>query len=161
MGQCGQGNFNSPIRKPMKIINLEGVPAHQISAGTSHSIVWTAVPSNRYVSSSRKLVDKCVIANHRILVSGKMSVYVVHSVLICTRARSRRFVNSWRSTEASSKKTLSRVSIHSSEYIFGSNWVCGNRSQLTEFRHENVTLFQRDYQEHDSSSETRYYVHCW
>ncbi len=49
MGQCGQGNFNSPIRKPVKVINLEGVPIHQISAGTSHSIVWTAIPSNRYV----------------------------------------------------------------------------------------------------------------
>lgn len=49
MGQCGQGNFNSPIRKPVKVINLEGVPVHQISAGTSHSIVWTAVPSNRLV----------------------------------------------------------------------------------------------------------------
>lgn len=49
MGQCGQGNFNSPIRKPVKVINLEGVPVHQISAGTSHSIVWTAVPSNRFV----------------------------------------------------------------------------------------------------------------
>ena len=52
MGQCGQGNFNSPIRKPMKVINLEGVPIHQISAGTSHSIVWTAVPSNRFVLRS-------------------------------------------------------------------------------------------------------------
>ncbi|XP_065224595.1 probable E3 ubiquitin-protein ligase HERC1 isoform X2 [Planococcus citri] len=47
MGQCGQGNFNSPVKKPVKVINLDGTPVHQISAGTSHSIVWTAVPSNR------------------------------------------------------------------------------------------------------------------
>ncbi|KAG5885881.1 hypothetical protein JTB14_019144 [Gonioctena quinquepunctata] len=45
MGQCGQGHTSSPITRPLKVIGLEGVPVRQISAGTSHSIAWTSVPS--------------------------------------------------------------------------------------------------------------------
>ncbi|XP_074033510.1 probable E3 ubiquitin-protein ligase HERC1 isoform X2 [Leptinotarsa decemlineata] len=45
MGQCGQGHSSSPITRPLKVIGLEGVPIRQISAGTSHSIAWTSVPS--------------------------------------------------------------------------------------------------------------------
>ena len=47
MGQCGNGNMNLPICPPQKISALEGVLIHQISAGTSHSMAWTALPSDR------------------------------------------------------------------------------------------------------------------
>ena len=49
MGQCGQGHSNSSITKPMKVQGLDGIQVQQISAGTSHSIVWTAVPTDRYI----------------------------------------------------------------------------------------------------------------
>uniref|UniRef100_A0A0L8HTX3 HECT-type E3 ubiquitin transferase n=1 Tax=Octopus bimaculoides TaxID=37653 RepID=A0A0L8HTX3_OCTBM len=49
MGQCGQGHAHSPISKPKKVIGLDGVSIHQISAGTSHSIAWTALPTDRNV----------------------------------------------------------------------------------------------------------------
>ncbi|XP_071845609.1 probable E3 ubiquitin-protein ligase HERC1 isoform X3 [Apostichopus japonicus] len=49
MGQCGQGHTTSPITRPKKVIGLEGVNIHQISAGTSHSVAWTALPSDRQV----------------------------------------------------------------------------------------------------------------
>ncbi|KAF5301595.1 hypothetical protein FQR65_LT08900 [Abscondita terminalis] len=45
MGQCGQGHTNSPITKPLKVLGLGGVNVRQISAGTSHSIVWTSLPT--------------------------------------------------------------------------------------------------------------------
>ena len=51
MGQCGQGHSQSPIPRPRKVVGLEGVPVQQISAGTSHSIVWTAMPSDRWLVS--------------------------------------------------------------------------------------------------------------
>uniref|UniRef100_A0A3B1K293 Uncharacterized protein n=1 Tax=Astyanax mexicanus TaxID=7994 RepID=A0A3B1K293_ASTMX len=44
MGQCGQGNSTGPITKPKKVIGLDGVAIQQISAGTSHSLAWTALP---------------------------------------------------------------------------------------------------------------------
>ncbi|XP_017786874.1 PREDICTED: probable E3 ubiquitin-protein ligase HERC1 isoform X2 [Nicrophorus vespilloides] len=44
LGQCGNGNMNSPITKPQKIASLVGCPIRQISAGTSHSIAWTTIP---------------------------------------------------------------------------------------------------------------------
>ena len=47
MGQCGQGHAQSPITRPKKVIGLEGVNIHQVSAGTSHSVAWTAVPTDR------------------------------------------------------------------------------------------------------------------
>lgn len=50
MGQCGQGHNDGSITKPSKVKGLEGVQARQISAGTSHSIVWTAVPLDRCVN---------------------------------------------------------------------------------------------------------------
>ena len=49
MGQCGQGHSNGSIVTPSKVQGLEGVQVQQISAGTSHSMVWTAVPLNRWV----------------------------------------------------------------------------------------------------------------
>ncbi|CAG0900368.1 unnamed protein product, partial [Darwinula stevensoni] len=51
MGQCGLGHSSSPVCIPAKVGGLEGVPIHQISAGTSHSIAWTTVPLDRQVVS--------------------------------------------------------------------------------------------------------------
>ncbi|KAJ8960520.1 hypothetical protein NQ318_013805 [Aromia moschata] len=48
MGQCGQGHTSSPITRPLKVVGLEGVPVRQISAGTSHSIAWTSVPTESH-----------------------------------------------------------------------------------------------------------------
>ncbi|KAK9884642.1 hypothetical protein WA026_007479 [Henosepilachna vigintioctopunctata] len=45
MGQCGQGHASTPISRPVKIIGLDGIKIRQISAGTSHSIAWTSVPT--------------------------------------------------------------------------------------------------------------------
>uniref|UniRef100_A0A8C9W0S1 HECT-type E3 ubiquitin transferase n=1 Tax=Scleropages formosus TaxID=113540 RepID=A0A8C9W0S1_SCLFO len=47
MGQCGQGHTSTPVNKPKKVIGLEGVSIQQITAGTSHSLAWTAVPTDR------------------------------------------------------------------------------------------------------------------
>ncbi|XP_064817753.1 probable E3 ubiquitin-protein ligase HERC1, partial [Oncorhynchus masou masou] len=47
MGQCGQGNSTGPITKPKKVVGLDGVVIQQISAGTSHSLAWTALPRDR------------------------------------------------------------------------------------------------------------------
>nr|XP_015195044.1 PREDICTED: probable E3 ubiquitin-protein ligase HERC1 isoform X5 [Lepisosteus oculatus] len=47
MGQCGQGHTSTPVTKPRKVIGLEGVAIQQITAGTSHSLAWTAVPTDR------------------------------------------------------------------------------------------------------------------
>ncbi|KAL0271708.1 UNVERIFIED_CONTAM: hypothetical protein PYX00_008714 [Menopon gallinae] len=47
MGQCGQGHCTSPVFRPRKVVGLEDVPIHQISAGTSHSVVWTTSTSDR------------------------------------------------------------------------------------------------------------------
>ncbi|KAK3583560.1 hypothetical protein CHS0354_026149 [Potamilus streckersoni] len=49
MGQCGQGHAYSPISRPKKVIGLEGIPINQISAGTSHSVAWTAPSLDRPV----------------------------------------------------------------------------------------------------------------
>lgn len=61
MGQCGQGHCNTPITKPTKVVGLDGAPVHQIVAGTSHSLAWTALPSERYSSVSGQLFT--VVAN--------------------------------------------------------------------------------------------------
>ncbi|KAL6096756.1 uncharacterized protein ACO6RY_06004 [Pungitius sinensis] len=47
MGQCGQGHTSTPITKPKKVLGLEGVSIQQITAGTSHSLAWTADPTDR------------------------------------------------------------------------------------------------------------------
>ncbi|XP_035245722.1 probable E3 ubiquitin-protein ligase HERC1 isoform X2 [Anguilla anguilla] len=47
MGQCGQGHTSTPVTKPKKVVGLEGVSIQQITAGTSHSLAWTAVPTDR------------------------------------------------------------------------------------------------------------------
>ncbi|CAH1796720.1 unnamed protein product [Owenia fusiformis] len=54
MGQCGQGHSQSPITRPRKVPGLEGVSVQQISAGTSHSLAWTALPTDRQVISWHK-----------------------------------------------------------------------------------------------------------
>ncbi|XP_064390094.1 probable E3 ubiquitin-protein ligase HERC1 isoform X2 [Halichondria panicea] len=51
MGQCGQGHNNGSITTPAKVQGLEGIQVQQISAGTSHSIAWTAMPINRRASA--------------------------------------------------------------------------------------------------------------
>lgn len=48
MGQCGLGHLNSPICTPQRVEALEGIPIHQISAGTSHSMACTTLPSDRW-----------------------------------------------------------------------------------------------------------------
>jgi hypothetical protein len=55
MGQCGQGHTSTPVTKPKKVIGLEGVSIQQITAGTSHSLAWTAVPTDRYEGGVRGL----------------------------------------------------------------------------------------------------------
>jgi len=55
MGQCGQGHSTSPVVRPRKVTGLEGIPIHQISAGTSHSLVWTARTPDRQVTSTNIL----------------------------------------------------------------------------------------------------------
>ncbi|XP_066566869.1 probable E3 ubiquitin-protein ligase HERC1 isoform X2 [Amia ocellicauda] len=47
MGQCGQGHTSTPVTKPKKVVGLEGVSIQQVTAGTSHSLAWTAVPTDR------------------------------------------------------------------------------------------------------------------
>ena len=47
MGQCGQGHSQSPISRPRKVVGLDGIAVQQISAGTSHTIAWTAIPNDR------------------------------------------------------------------------------------------------------------------
>lgn len=62
MGQCGQGNSTGPITKPKKIVGLDGVTVQQISAGTSHSLAWTALPRDR--SAIDLWIDFDVISAH-------------------------------------------------------------------------------------------------
>ncbi|CAL4080435.1 unnamed protein product, partial [Meganyctiphanes norvegica] len=50
MGQCGLGHTVSPITRPKKVMGFDQ-PVHQISAGTTHSITWTAIPTDRRVVS--------------------------------------------------------------------------------------------------------------
>ena len=52
MGQCGQGHSQSPVNRPTKVLGLDGAAVQQISAGTSHTIAWTAVPFDRLNSST-------------------------------------------------------------------------------------------------------------
>jgi len=50
MGQCGLGHCQGPVTSPKLITALRGGRVQQISAGTSHSLAWTAIPSDRYVA---------------------------------------------------------------------------------------------------------------
>ncbi|KAL4700556.1 hypothetical protein H8959_014560, partial [Pygathrix nigripes] len=63
MGQCGQGNSTGPITKPKKVSGLDGIAIQQISAGTSHSLAWTALPRDREHHSFLKLCLK-LLSNH-------------------------------------------------------------------------------------------------
>lgn len=49
MGQCGLGHCVTPVATPKKLNSLEGVKIQQLCAGTSHSIVWTTPPADRFV----------------------------------------------------------------------------------------------------------------
>lgn len=59
MGQCGQGNSTGPITKPKKVIGLDGVAIQQISAGTSHSLAWTALPRDRLANPLTPFITFC------------------------------------------------------------------------------------------------------
>lgn len=59
MGQCGQGNSTGPITKPKKVIGLDGVAIQQISAGTSHSLAWTALPRDRLAAFISLHTSRC------------------------------------------------------------------------------------------------------
>jgi len=48
MGQCGLGHSQGPVTSPKLVTALRAARVQQISAGTSHSLAWTAVPSDRY-----------------------------------------------------------------------------------------------------------------
>ena len=48
MGQCGLGHCQGPVTSPKLVTALRGSRVQQISAGTSHSLAWTAIPSDRY-----------------------------------------------------------------------------------------------------------------
>ena len=47
VGQCGLGH-TGVCHSPQKVKALEGVHIHQVSAGTSHSAAWTALPKDRH-----------------------------------------------------------------------------------------------------------------
>ncbi|XP_063233987.1 probable E3 ubiquitin-protein ligase HERC1 isoform X2 [Bacillus rossius redtenbacheri] len=49
MGQCGQGHSTSPVTRPRRVLGLAGAHINQVSAGTSHSVFWTALPADRQV----------------------------------------------------------------------------------------------------------------
>ena len=59
MGQCGLGHTNSPVTTPIRISALSKLNVNQISAGTSHSIAWTALPLDRYVRKYKVAVCTC------------------------------------------------------------------------------------------------------
>jgi len=48
MGQCGLGHSQGPVTSPKLVTALRGSRVQQISAGTSHSLAWTAISSDRY-----------------------------------------------------------------------------------------------------------------
>uniref|UniRef100_A0A3B3Z6G5 Uncharacterized protein n=1 Tax=Periophthalmus magnuspinnatus TaxID=409849 RepID=A0A3B3Z6G5_9GOBI len=76
MGQCGQGHTSTPITKPKKVLGLEGVSVQQITAGTSHSLAWTAVPTDR----SALLAYKNVPMTSQVLSSIKLVIhFIFHS----------------------------------------------------------------------------------
>lgn len=43
-GQCGIGNTISTVCTPQLLASLTGVPIKQVSAGTTHSIIWCCSP---------------------------------------------------------------------------------------------------------------------
>nr|CAB3252556.1 probable E3 ubiquitin-protein ligase HERC1 [Phallusia mammillata] len=61
MGQCGLGHTTSPISTPTRVTALSNLNVHQISAGTSHSLAWTALPLDRHVVSWQRpyCIDLC------------------------------------------------------------------------------------------------------
>ena len=76
MGQCGQGHNNGSITTPSKVHGLDGIQVQQISAGTSHSIVWTAMPMNRWGTVGYQS-STCLVVQ---VLNGVM--YSVHIVVV-------------------------------------------------------------------------------
>ena len=70
-----QGTCNSPVLKPRKVEGLEAVPIHQISAGTSHSIAWTAIPTDRKVRVTPTYTLHRTLLYHVVLLHG---FYIPH-----------------------------------------------------------------------------------
>jgi hypothetical protein len=70
MGQCGQGHAQSPLTRPKKVIGLDGVSIHQISAGTSHSVAWTSLPTDRL-----DLLYKKMVLNHLIFLLNIKNIF--------------------------------------------------------------------------------------
>jgi len=67
MGQCGLGHCQGPVTGPKLVTALHGGRVQQISAGTSHSLAWTAVPSDRsaFVCVYDELELYCFISSSR------------------------------------------------------------------------------------------------
>ena len=74
MGQCGQGHNNGSITTPAKVQGLEGIQVQQISAGTSHSIAWTAMSINRYLCDYLRIIIIICIYSDQIQY-GQLHVY--------------------------------------------------------------------------------------
>lgn len=88
MGQCGQGHTSTPITRPKKVLGLEGVSIQQITAGTSHSLAWTAVPTDRCSLSTVKTrlgiskdVVCCLFSNCASLLSPQTTGCVAPALL--------------------------------------------------------------------------------
>ena len=87
MGQCGQGNSTGPITKPKKVVGLDGVAIQQISAGTSHSLAWTALPRDRSVAPDFRLhhssfwlrVVQGEVSSHSLMSQPRASVFVLRN----------------------------------------------------------------------------------
>ncbi|KAF2346080.1 Regulator of chromosome condensation RCC1 [Trinorchestia longiramus] len=47
-GQCGQGHTITPLPLPRRVVGITR-PVHHITAGTTHSIAWTAHPDSRWL----------------------------------------------------------------------------------------------------------------
>ena len=48
-GQCGLGHTDTRVSYPTKL-NMESTDIYQIAAGATHSILWTAIPTEMLVS---------------------------------------------------------------------------------------------------------------
>jgi len=61
MGQCGLGHSQGPVTSPKLVTALCGAHVQQVSAGTSHSLAWTAIHSDRCIVDCFcfHIVSKC------------------------------------------------------------------------------------------------------
>ena len=51
-GQCGVGHLEVRVNFPTKVLKPESADIYQISAGLSHSVIWTAIPTDMLVPYS-------------------------------------------------------------------------------------------------------------